>query len=173
MKGSWRAGGWNRKYLENRLWNSLLLRVADISDFARPNSNKAVLLQISLRFEVVIFNNNFIFYVAGFLDPVMSSFCSMSWVASWILLRELIKRTSVFQPVCLKNCWKKLDKHLWRGLFCKNCPITHHSLLKVNQTLLEIWRKCWLKYEKVKKTEGNIKENLFQIIANELYKLQK
>ena len=32
-----------------------------ISDFARPNSNKAALVQVSLRFEIVIFNNNFVF----------------------------------------------------------------------------------------------------------------
>ena len=47
------------------------------SDFARPNSNKAVLLQISLRFDIAIFNNNFAFCVAEFLEPVMSSSCSM------------------------------------------------------------------------------------------------
>ena len=45
---------------------------------------------------------------------------------------------------------KKLDKHLWLGLFSESCAITHHSLLKVNQTL---WEKfgleicCW-KYRK-------------------------
>ena len=48
-----------------------------ISDFARPNSNKAVLLQISLRFDIDIFNKNFAFCVAEFLEPVMNFFCSM------------------------------------------------------------------------------------------------
>ena len=42
-----------------------------ISDFNRPHSNKAAFLQISLRCEIVIFNNKFAFCV-------MSSFCSMS-----------------------------------------------------------------------------------------------
>ena len=32
-----------------------------ISEFARPNLNKAVWLQISLRFNIGIFNNNFVF----------------------------------------------------------------------------------------------------------------
>ena len=54
----------------------------NILEFTRPNSNKAVLLQISLGFEIVIFNNNFVFCVAGFLEPVMNSFCSMPWVGS-------------------------------------------------------------------------------------------
>ena len=48
-----------------------------ISDFAGPTSNKAILLQISLRFDIGIFNNNFSFCVAEFLKPVMSLFCSM------------------------------------------------------------------------------------------------
>ena len=51
-----------------------------ISDFARPNSNKAVLVQVFLRFEIIIFNNNFVF-------SMMSSFCSMTRVAGWILAR--------------------------------------------------------------------------------------
>ena len=45
-----------------------------ISDFARPNSNKAVLVQVFLRFEILIFNNNFAFCV-------MNSFCSLARVA--------------------------------------------------------------------------------------------
>ena len=52
-----------------------------ISDIARPNSNKAVLVQNFLRFEIVIFNNNFVFCLT-------SSFCSMARVAGWILARE-------------------------------------------------------------------------------------
>ena len=39
--------------------------------------------------------------------------------------------------------------------------------------MLEIWRTCWQKYEKVKKSKRNMKEFLFQIKANELYKLPK
>ena len=76
-----------------------------ISDFARPNSNKAVLVQVFLRFEIVIFNNNFVFCM-------MSSFCSVARVAGWTLAREIIKRTNGFYPLCLKKYWKKLDKHL-------------------------------------------------------------
>ena len=76
-----------------------------MSEFARPNSNKAVLVQVFLRSEIVVFNNNFVFCM-------MSCFCSMARVAGWILTREIIKRTNVFHPVCLKKHWKKLDKHL-------------------------------------------------------------
>ena len=38
-----------------------------ILDFTTPKTSRPVLLQISLRFQVVIFNNNFGFCVAGFL----------------------------------------------------------------------------------------------------------
>ena len=48
-----------------------------ISGSAWINSVKAVLLQISLRFEIVIFSNNFAFCLPGFLKPLMISFCSM------------------------------------------------------------------------------------------------
>ena len=63
-----------------------------ISDFARPNSNKAVLVRVFLRFEIFIFNNNFEFCT-------MSSFSSMTRVAGWILARETIKCTNVIYPV--------------------------------------------------------------------------
>ena len=69
-----------------------------ISDFARPNSNKAILVQVFIRLEIVIFNNIFVFCM-------MSSFCSMARVAGWILAKEIIKRTNVFYPVCLKKYW--------------------------------------------------------------------
>ena len=68
-----------------------------ISDFASPNSNKAILVQVFLRFEKVIFNNNFEFFM-------MSSFCSMAQVADWILARVKIKCPNVLYPVCLKKC---------------------------------------------------------------------
>ena len=68
------------------------------SDFARPNSSKAVLVQVFLRFETVIFNNNFVYCM-------MSYFCSMAGVAGWVLAREIIKRTNVFYSVRLKKCW--------------------------------------------------------------------
>ena len=63
-------------------------------DFLRSNSNKAVLLQIFLTFDIGTFNNNFAFCVAEFLEPVMSSFCSMPGLAGSFLLRKIIKRTS-------------------------------------------------------------------------------
>ena len=47
------------------------------SGFAKPNSVKFVFLQVSLRSEIIIFNNNFVFCQAGFLKPFMISFCSM------------------------------------------------------------------------------------------------
>ena len=69
---------------------------------------------------------------------MMSSFCSMVWVAGWNLAQEIIKHTNVLYPICLKKYWKKLDKDLRRGLLSEICAITHHSLLKMNQTLPEI-----------------------------------
>ena len=60
-----------------------------ISDFARLNSNKAVLVQLFLRFEIVIFSISFVFFM-------MNSICNMAWVAGWILEREIIKSTNVF-----------------------------------------------------------------------------
>ena len=64
-----------------------------ISGVASPNSNKAVLVQVVLRFE--IFNKNFVFCM-------MSSFCSMTRVADWILARGTIKLTNVFKKVLEK-----------------------------------------------------------------------
>ena len=107
-----------------------------ISDFAKPNSNKAVLVQAFLRFEIVIFNNNFVFCM-------ISSFRRMTRVADWILSREIIKNTNVFYPRMFKKVLEKLDKHLWRGIFCESCMITNHILLKTNHFLLEIWGRCW------------------------------
>ena len=97
------------------------------SDFARPNSNKAVLVQVFLRLEIAIFNNNFVFCL-------MVWFCSMAQVAGWIFTREIIKGTNMFYPECFKRFWKKLDKHLWWGLFCESWMIIHYSLLKMNQS---------------------------------------
>ena len=37
---------------------------------------------------------------------MMSSFCSMTRVAGWILVREIIKRTNVFSPM-VKNVLEK------------------------------------------------------------------
>ena len=69
--------------------------------FAGPDSNKAVLVQVFLRFKIVIFNNNFF--------CMMCPFCSMAQVAGWIFTGEIIKLTNV---VCLKKNWEKLNKHL-------------------------------------------------------------
>ena len=65
-----------------------------ISDFARPNSKKAVLVQVFIRFETVTFNNDFVFCM-------MSSFCSMARVADWILTREIVIRTNMLNSICL------------------------------------------------------------------------
>ena len=46
-----------------------------ISEFARSNSDKAVMVQVFLGFVIAIFNNNFVFCL-------MSSSCSMARVAS-------------------------------------------------------------------------------------------
>ena len=48
-----------------------------ISGTAWPDLVKAILLQASIRLEIVIFNNNFAFCQAGFLKLLMISFCSM------------------------------------------------------------------------------------------------
>ena len=130
VKGPWITGGWNRKYLENHLWTSLLVRAAVSYHFARLNWNKAVLLQISIIFDTDIFNSNFAFCVVEFLEPMMTSFSSMIWLAGWCLSRQIVKHISVFYLVCLK----KVDKHVQRDLFCESFAITHHGLLKVNQT---------------------------------------
>ena len=71
-----------------------------IVDFARPNSNKAVLVQVFLRFEIVIFNNDFVF-------SMMTSFCTMALVAGWILVREIIKCTNMFYPFVYKKALEK------------------------------------------------------------------
>ena len=78
-------------------------RTCCISEFAQSNSVKAVSLRISLRSKIVIFNNRFVFCVAGFLKSFMIYFCSMSWLAGWFPLREMIMRTTVLHSVCLKK----------------------------------------------------------------------
>ena len=142
VKGPWRTEGEikNRKSSLSFIFG---LRSCLISDFARANSNKAVLVQVFLRYEIVIFNNHFVFFM-------MSSFCSMAWVVGCILAREITKRTNVCYPVRLKKYWKKLDKHLWRVPYCKSCAIANHSYLKWISHLARNLR-CWLKYEKIKK----------------------
>ena len=134
-----------------------------MSDFAYPNSVKAVLLQISLRSEIVIFNNNFVFCLAGFLKPFMISFSSMPWVAGWFPLREKIKRTSVFYLVCLKKYKKKLDKRLWRGLFCERCEIK--GMRRFSRNLKKVLPEVW----KDKNTKENIKEIKEHEISNTLH----
>ena len=79
-----------------------------ISDFAWPNSVKAILLQISLRSEIIIFNNNFVFCREGFLKPFLIFFCRIPWLPGWFSLREIIKRKGVFLPVCFKKYNKKV-----------------------------------------------------------------
>ena len=67
-----------------------------ISEVARPNSNKAILVLVFLRFEIAVFNINFVF-------RMMNSFSSMTRVADWILTGEIVKHANVLYPVCLKK----------------------------------------------------------------------
>ena len=125
-----------------------------ISDLASLHSNKAVMIQVFLRFEIVIFNKNIVFCM-------MSSFCSITRIAGWILAKYIIKCTNVFYPVCLKKYWKKLDKRLRRRLFCESCTITHHCLingdLRPKQQILLKWSLFITKqnviYKKILKVE--------------------
>ena len=116
----------------------------------RANSNKFVLVQVLLKFDIVILNNNFVF-------------CMMS---SFLFFRkgnnEVHKRVV---PHMFKKVLKKLDKHLRRSLFYESWAIIHHSLLKMNNTLLETWGKWWLKYEKIK--------TLRKIWRNSCFKLKQ
>ena len=75
---------------------------------------KAVLLQVSLRSEIIIFNSNFAFCQAGFLKPLMISFCRMPWVAGWFSVKEIIKHASVFHLVCLKK-YNKVLTEVWKN----------------------------------------------------------
>ena len=82
-----------------------------------------------------------------------------------------IKRTSAFYPICLKTYKKKLDKHLWWGLFCESCVITQHRLLKwishfarnLKKVLTEVWK------DKKKKSNENRKEIKEHEISNTLH----
>ena len=119
-----------------------------ISDNAWRNSIKAVLLQISLIFGIVIFNNNFAFCLAGFLKSLVISFCSMPWVTEWFPLRGIIKRTSVFYPVCLKKYIQKLGKRRWWVYFVKVAWLHTTDYLKwirhfarnLRKVLTEVWK---------------------------------
>ena len=106
-----------------------------ILDFARPNSNKAILVQVFS----VIFNSNFVFCM-------MSSLCSKARLAGWILAREIIKCINV-SHLCLKKYWKKLNKHLWWDLFRESSAITLHSLLKwirhLARNLRKVFNEVW------------------------------
>ena len=104
MKGPWITGWRNQKYLGNRLWTSVLVKVAI--------SYQALLSQTQSY--IIIFNINFVFCQAGLLKQFMISFCRMPWVACWFTLREIIKHRSVFHPVCLKK-YNKVLTEAWKG----------------------------------------------------------
>ena len=92
-----------------------------ISDLARPNSNKTVLVH--------------------FVFCMMSSFCSMGQVARWTLAREMIKGTNVFYPICSKKHWKKLDRQAYLKWI-------RHLARNLRKVLNEVWqdkklRKIW------------------------------
>ena len=62
----------------------------------------------------------------------MIYFCNMPWIAGWFSLREIIKRTSVFHLVCLKNY--KVLTTVWKDKITKENvkEITEHE---INNTL--------------------------------------
>ena len=61
-----------------------------------------------------------------------------------------------------KNNSEKLEKHLWRRLFCgKSCWATYHGLLKVKSNKGALLKRCSLQHWKIKKAPTTIiKENL-------------
>ena len=65
------------------------------------------------------------------LWTVTSLFCSMSRVAGWYPLKKITKHESLLYLCIIEKFLSRLEKHLRRGLFCKSCGITDHSLLKV------------------------------------------
>ena len=67
-----------------------------------------------------------------------------------------------------KKYLQKLEKHLWRGLFCESCGITYHSLpLQFDKGV-----PCSIKIQK-KLLDDNEGKSTFQPIAIELYKQPK
>ena len=108
-----------------------------ISDFARPNLNKVVLVKVFLKFEIVIFNNNFVICM-------MSSVCSMAEVADWILTRETIKRTNVFYPVCLKNYWRNIYNEVYFVKVARLHTTVYlnewHLARNLRKMLTEVWK---------------------------------
>ena len=58
------------------------------SDFVRPNSNKAMLLQISLRFGIGIFNNDFVFCEAEFLGVGDEFFLYHAMISSLVPVKR-------------------------------------------------------------------------------------
>ena len=107
------------------------------------------------------------------LWTVTISFCTMSRLAKWFLLRTISKRRSLFY-LCTYS--EKLENHLQCGLFCKSCEITDFSLLKVKSSksaFLEIWR-CSLQHWKIKKLSRRYEgKPAFQTITIEFYKRGK
>ena len=72
-----------------------------------------------------------------------------------------------------KKYSEKLEKHLWRALFCKSFGITYHSLSDVKYDTRNLTKVLFttLNY---KKKRDNIKGNYaFQATAIELYKQPK
>ena len=136
-----------------------------ISGLTRANSNKAVLVQVFFRFEIVIFNNNFVYCM-------MSSFCSMVWVAGWILPREIVKCTHVFYPVCFFFFYngKSYIKICDEVYFMKVARLHTTAYLKWIRHLARSLRKTLTKVWKDKKIKESMKELYFKITANKLPK---
>ena len=97
----------------------------------------------------------------------------MTQIAGWILSGEIIKSTNVFYPVCLKKYWKKLDNICDGVYFLKVARLHTTAYLKWIRHFARNLRKVLIEVWKDKKTKENMREFLFQIIANELHKLPK
>ena len=70
-----------------------------------------------------------------------------------------------------KKYLQKLEKHLWRGLFCESFGITYHSLRWFVKNLTKVFHVA-LKYKK-SSYDDNEGKSAFQPIAIELYKQPK
>ena len=69
------------------------------------------------------------------LWTVTSSFCSISKVADWWLLKKSMQACSTY--VYLRKFFRKLEKHLSRGLFCENCSISEINTYAFIRNLLK------------------------------------
>ena len=87
--------------------------------------------------------------------PMTISFCNISRLTSWFLLRKITKHTNLFYS-------GKLEKHRWYGLFCESCWITDHSLLTVNSNkgAINLMKVLYAVLKDKKSSPNNMKGNL-------------